>query len=536
MNRISILDCTLRDGGYVNDWKFGHHVITGTYRRLDEAGTEYIEVGFIDGRRNFDADSSIVPNTDSFNHLFEGIKKKHAVPVAMIDFGTCPIENIREANTTFIDGIRVIFKKDKIDKALPFCQQIKQKGYKLFIQAVSITSYSDREILDYIDRLNEVKPFAFSIVDTYGLLDKKKLSDYFSLIDNNLDPEIRIGYHGHNNFQLAFSNTVSFLGMNTKRSLIADATVYGMGKSAGNCPIELLSQYLNKYYDSKYDVSQFLEIFDTDLLSIYQNQPWGYRYNFFISAMQNCHPDYVKYLLEKKTISASSIIEILSRIPNEKKLSFNADYIQNAYIAYQANDIEDDCSVLKIKEETYNRNILLLGPGKSIVNNAEQINDFIMKKKPFIIAINFIPPRIRADLIFIGNAKRYSRLLDMRELQGFCGNIAITSNITPFTDRKPDFVINYGTLLNFISGRQDSSLLLCLALIERIGITQVSLAGFDGFKDEKNNYLSDEWQFANDMAPDKRNAVIVEGLKHIKKSIKLEFITPSLYAEALFET
>ena len=91
-NNVKILDCTLRDGGYVNDWDFGHSVITGTYKRLDEAGVDYIEVGFLDDRREFDINRSIMPNTDAINKVFANVEKKHAIPVAMIDYGTCGIE------------------------------------------------------------------------------------------------------------------------------------------------------------------------------------------------------------------------------------------------------------------------------------------------------------------------------------------------------------------------------------------------------------------------------------------------------------
>ena len=175
MKKINLLDCTLRDGGYVNDWNFGHSVITGTYKRLDAAGVEYIEVGFLDDRRPFDINRSIVPNTKGYDIIFEHVEKKQAIPVAMIDFGTCSIENIEDCEHSFIDGIRVIFKKEKIEQALPFCKQIKEKGYRLFIQAISITAYSDMELLEYVQKINEIKPYAFSIVDTYGLLDKRKL-------------------------------------------------------------------------------------------------------------------------------------------------------------------------------------------------------------------------------------------------------------------------------------------------------------------------------------------------------------------------
>ena len=125
MKKIKLLDCTLRDGGYINDWEFGHSVITGTYKRLDAAGVDFIEVGFLDDRRPFDINRTIQPDTNCFNEIFRGVEKKSAIPVAMIDYGTCDIANIGDCSSSFIDGIRVIFKKEKIESALPFCKAIK---------------------------------------------------------------------------------------------------------------------------------------------------------------------------------------------------------------------------------------------------------------------------------------------------------------------------------------------------------------------------------------------------------------------------
>ena len=129
---VKILDCTLRDGGYVNDWNFSHSVITGTYKRLDAAGIDFIEVGFLDDRHCFDIDKSIVPTTDGLNEIFKNVKKQHAIPVAMIDFGTCSLDNIRNCGSTFIEGIRVIFKKEKIDFMICDIEMPQGSGLDLF--------------------------------------------------------------------------------------------------------------------------------------------------------------------------------------------------------------------------------------------------------------------------------------------------------------------------------------------------------------------------------------------------------------------
>lgn len=535
MKEARLLDCTLRDGGYINDWEFGHSVITGTYKRLDEAGVDYIEIGFLDDRRIFDINRTIQPNTECFNKVFNGIEKKHAVPVAMIDFGTCDISNIDDCNSTFIDGIRVIFKKEKIEQALPFCKAIKEKGYKLFIQAISITAYSDFEMLEYVRKINEIKPYAFSIVDTYGLLDNRALTNYFNLINNNLDSEIKIGYHAHNNFQLAFSNSIKFLGLETQRTIVVDSTVYGMGKSAGNTPSELIAMHMNEKYGKTYDINQFLEIFDTDLISVYKEHYWGYKYNFYISAMQGCHPNYVQYLLNKKTLSVTSINEILSKIPDELKLLYKEEWIENAYLEYQYRAIDDLDAIDKLSSLLKDRNVILLGPGSSLKTSECKIKEFIDKNNCTVISVNFEPDFYSCDYVFVSNSKRYGKLSDVADKTSDAKLIS-TSNISLF-GKSADYILNYKTLVDFNKKNNDNALLLVIAMLIRVGKQNVTLAGFDGFKANVNDYYDYKFAFAgNEKYVIDSNESTKSVLKDFEKKIKIDFLTESLYDFKLCNT
>lgn len=529
-SNVKMLDCTLRDGGYVNDWDFGHSVITGTYKRLDEAGIDYIEVGFLDDRRPFDMDRTIMPDTDSLNKVFANVPKKHAIPVAMIDYGTCSIDNIGPCSSTFIDGIRVIFKKEKIDEALPFCQAIKDKGYKLFIQAISITAYSDMELLEYVQKINRVKPYAFSIVDTYGLLDNASLARYFYLIDNNLSPDVRLGYHDHNNFQLGFSNTAKFLSFETKRELIADATVYGMGKSAGNCTSELLAMHMNDRHSKNYNLNLILEIIDTDLMSIYQKHYWGYKYDFFIAAMQKCHPNYVKHLLDKKALSISSINEILAKIPESKKLHYDKDWMETAYLDYQKRDQDDHLAYLTLaKHISPQKKALILGPGRTITTHSAAIKNAV-DDDTVVLSANFWPKEYAVDFVFISSAKRYSKLADVLHQDTIDSSLILTSNISTLPGYSPDFVLNYESLLWPQVEKKDNTLFLLLSMLHRLGVTQVFLAGFDGFGNGQGDYYQRAYEFSHDQTED-YNATMQRDLALMAGHFDIHFLTPSYYRQ-----
>ena len=206
MNNIMLLDCTLRDGGYVNDWKFGNENLVSVFERLVDSNVDIIEVGFLDDRRPFDIDRSIMPTTKCADKIFGSLDKKSAMVVGMIDYGTCTLDNLSACADSYLDGIRVIFKKHLMHEAMEYCRQVKALGYKVFSQLVSITTYSDEELLELVQLVNDVKPYAVSMVDTYGLLHPEDLLHYYKILDENVIPEVQIGFHAHNNLQLGYAN------------------------------------------------------------------------------------------------------------------------------------------------------------------------------------------------------------------------------------------------------------------------------------------------------------------------------------------
>lgn len=333
---IQLLDCTLRDGGYINDWNFGHEHLVSIFKRVVDAGVDIIEIGFLDERRMFDWNRSIMPDTDSPGKLYDGLDKKNTLVLGMIDYGTCGLEHVKPAEESFLDGIRVIFKKHHRKEAMAFCGRLRELGYMVFAQLVSVTSYGEEELMDLAELANEAMPDVVSMVDTYGLMHQDKLLRYFDSLNQYLKPEIGIGYHGHNNFQMGYANCMEYLrrSRSYNRKIVVDGTLYGMGKAAGNAPIELIAMHLNAVYGRKYGIGHLLEAIDTDIFSFYKAPPWGYNLYYFMSAYNECHPNYVTYLVNKQTLSIQSVNEVLGQIENEKKLLYDEEYINRLYLRY----------------------------------------------------------------------------------------------------------------------------------------------------------------------------------------------------------
>lgn len=530
MKNRFLLDCTLRDGGYVNDWEFGHDKITEIFERLVSSRVEFIEIGFLDERRKFDINRTIMPDTNSANIIFDGIDKGAATVVAMIDYGTCGIKNIQPCAESFIDGIRVIFKEHLMYEALDFCQQIKSLGYKVFAQMVSVTTYTDEKLKEYAAAVNKIMPYATSMVDTYGLLDDEHLMHISNILDGYLDSKIKLGFHAHNNFQLGYANSKNFLSSDTARIIVADGTLYGMGKSAGNAPLELLMMYMNEKHEADYDISQALEAIDNVILGIYCKQYWGYNLFFYISSSTKCHPNYVSYLMNKKTLSVKQIISILNNLEDEKKLMYDVKYIETVYMNYQDIKCDDREAVEVLKKEFSKKTVLLIGPGKNIIRQRTRVKDFIVKNNPFIVAVNYAPKDIKVNAIFLTNAKRYTQLLaDINGSINESADIIATSNVTK-TAGDFKYVLRYGSLIDETTDVIDNSLVMLLKAMIKIDVKKVYLAGFDGYSRTCDNYfdVSREYSYVKEKA-NYLNDYMKHFLNDVVNTMDIEFITKSYY-------
>jgi 4-hydroxy 2-oxovalerate aldolase len=530
MNKLYLLDCTLRDGGYVNDWKFGEGSIKSIFSRLDAAGIDSIEVGFLDDRRKYDPDRSIYPDTASVEPVFKNLQKPHALITAMIDLGTCTIDHVAPASESHIDAIRVIFKKHLQDEAMEFLSQIKAKGYKIFVNPVSITSYSDEEMITLLNKINKLSPYAVTIVDTYGLMHAPELLHYCNIMDKYLNKNIILGYHAHNNFQLAYANTIAVMDGVKDRDLSIDGTLFGMGKSAGNACTELIAMYMNECCGKHYDINQIQEAIDIDIQKEYEKCTWGYRPLFYIAALHDCHPNYVQYLLDKKSLSVKSVNEIIQQIPEPAKLLYDKKIIEQLYIDYQNKVIDDTEAVKELLRRFSGHIILLLGPGKTIESNKEKITNFIIGKKPVVISVNFLNENFPINYVFMGNAKRYSQFFSAIYGKGSDIKTICTSNITQ-AEQKIDYTVNYAALLSKTECIRDNPLVMLLNLLKRLSIKDVYLAGFDGYtENNEQNYYGAylPMLYCQDNVI-LRNDAIKGTILELKKKMNIESLTQTRY-------
>lgn len=532
MRDIRLLDCTLRDGGYVNDWKFGHDNLVGIFERLVDANVDIIEIGFLDDRRPFDIDRSIMPNTACAEKIWKDVEHKKVMVVGMIDYGTCDISNIQPCCDSFLDGIRVIFKEHLMKEAMEYCRQIKKLGYKVFAQLVSVTTYTKESMLELIELVNDVKPYAVSMVDTYGLLKPNTLLEYYEILDEYVRPEVQIGFHAHNNFQLAYANALAFISKpNKKHDIVVDGTLFGMGKSAGNAPIELLAMSLNEDFNKNYQINAMLESVEESIMDFFEKSPWGYKMFFYLCALNKCHPSYLSYYEEKENLSISKLNDILSEIePIPKKLLYDKKSADELYTSYMSTNCCDEVDKQKLKRVLNSRSILLVGPGKNIGLQSEKIAKYIKEENPYVISINYIPESIDVDSVFVTNVKRYRQLVTIMEKEKNKNVTIIATSNVECRNGEFEYHINRAPLLQSNQTIKDSSFLMMIKLLDEIGIAGVTCAGFDGYSEKEDNYLNPEMEyyFVKKEALN-LNRHMRESIYEYRRTMNINFLTFSLY-------
>ena len=176
-------------------------------------------------------------------------------------------------------------------------------------------------------RIAKLEPYGVSIVDSFGYMLKADFRRYFKILDNILDQSVIIGFHSHNNMNLAFITAQDILEYNTNRKIVIDASLYGMGRGAGNLNTELIANYYNMTLGKKYDVIKILDLIGKYILPIKQERDWGYSPYLFITGLYHYHPNFACYLLEKHDVSVKEFEEFIHTIPDEMRTKCKRDYV-----------------------------------------------------------------------------------------------------------------------------------------------------------------------------------------------------------------
>ncbi len=326
MKDIKLLDCTLRDGGYVNNWAFGSSNIRRIIEGLEAANIDILELGFLRNEEQ-DPNKTAFSSVENINSFIEK-KKNGVIYSAMIEaFNPFDLNNLSPYSPNGIDLIRVCIWKRCLKEHIEYCKKVKEKGYRITIQPSRVEQYNDDEFIEMVKASNELEPYALYIVDTWGTQSSKQIVHYLELANKYLNPGIKLGYHGHNNKLQALSCAEACLLQDFNRDLCIDSSIMGMGRGAGNLNTEVIMDYLNSYYGKKYEIQPVIDSFNASLSGIYKEKGWGYSMYSYLCSVNNCNPNYASYFIENN-YSINLFESFLKTLKENEKIVFSTQLIE----------------------------------------------------------------------------------------------------------------------------------------------------------------------------------------------------------------
>ncbi|WP_339267517.1 aldolase catalytic domain-containing protein [Paenibacillus sp. FSL K6-1330] len=284
-SQTKIVDCTIRDGGLVNNWGFSVEFVQNLYAGLNEAGVDYMEIGYKNSPKLLKGADQAGPwrfLDDDF--LREVIPHKGKTKLsALVDIGRVDEDDILSREESLLDLIRVACYIKDVDKALALVQTFHDRGYETTLNIMALSNVMENELLEAFELIKESVVDVVYIVDSYGSLDHKDMEYLVNKFKTHL-PNKRLGVHTHNNMQMAFSNTLVAADLGVE---LLDASVYGMGRAAGNCPTELLVTHLK---GTKYELRPVLDIIERYMIPLREKEEWGYIMPYMITGTLDEHP------------------------------------------------------------------------------------------------------------------------------------------------------------------------------------------------------------------------------------------------------
>ncbi len=290
---IKVVDCTVRDGGLMNKWQFDNDFVREVYQANTEAGVDYMEIGYLSSEKSFSREEfgpwKFCAEKDLQKII--GDQEKKIKLSAMADIGRIDYDDIPQCCDSALDMIRVACYVHQVDKAVDLAHHCIDKGYETTINLMAVSTVGPRDLNEALEDLNKSRVPIIYLVDSFGAFYSEDIDALSKKYMERL-PGKTIGIHTHNNQQLAFANTISAI-INGIDYL--DASLYGIGRGAGNCPAELLLSFLK---NPKYDVQPLISAVENQILPWREKIDWGYFIPYMVSGVLNQHPRAAMAIME----------------------------------------------------------------------------------------------------------------------------------------------------------------------------------------------------------------------------------------------
>jgi len=287
MNEIKVFDCTIRDGGLVNNFHFTDDFVKGVYDTCVKAGIDYMEIG-----KNNSPSLMSEDEFGAWNFCKEedirrivGDNNTDLKIAVMSDIGRTVNSELLEKKDSVVDMIRIATYIHQIDEAITLAQEAHNKGYETTINIMAVAKVDEDELNDALEKISKTNVDVIYIADTFGSYYPRQIAQLakkYTTMANKVGK--KVGIHAHNNIQLAFANTIE---AKNNGVTFLDVTISGLGRGAGNCAMELLIGYLN---NEKYKLTPVIQFIEEHIVELEKELDWGYSIPYMVAGQLVQHP------------------------------------------------------------------------------------------------------------------------------------------------------------------------------------------------------------------------------------------------------
>ena len=487
---MKILDCTLRDGGYYNNWNFSNELIDKYLLAMSEIDIDIVEIGMRTLNNDGFKGATAFTKDDYLETLNIPSNLTIGVMINASELYKSNIDEVlkklfpRNANKSKVSLVRVACHFHEFIYVLPAAKWLKDRGYQVGFNIMQASDRTEEEFELLGKEANKWPLDVLYFADSMGSLVPENIEEIISWIRKGWNGNI--GIHAHDNMHKAVQNTLTATqyGVNW-----LDATITGMGRGPGNTQIEYLITELYEQREGSCNIVPLMELIEETFLPMQQKYGWGTNVYYYLTGKHGIHPTFIQNMLNDTRYSSEDIFAVINQLKVEGGKKFSFDLLNNARDFYKHKAI----GKWDPKEFIDNREVLILGAGPQAHNHAKAIERYIQKNNPLVIGLNTKSP-IDPKHIDLRVASHPIRLLaDCSHYSDFSQPLVLPLSMLPgdiMNKLKDNYIFDYGINIqvntfkfheNYCVIPSPLVIAYALAIATRGGATNILLAGFDGY-------------------------------------------------------
>ena len=388
---IKLLDCTLRDGGYYNNWDFSSDLIKDYLEAMVSIKADYVELGFRFINNN-DFKGGCAFSTDSY---IESLNIPHALKnkIGVMVNGSDILSQGNSKDSTYnvleklfaskkqspVSLVRIACHIHEFEYCLPAVIWLKGQGYKVGFNLMQINNADEEKIAELLKLANAYPIDVLYFADSMGSLNAHQITATVNTFKNNWNGEI--GIHAHDSMGNAIKNSVQAL--NDGVSWI-DCTVTGMGRGPGNAQTEYLSIELDGYRNLNTSKTKLFKLIRDHFKPLKERYDWGVNPYYYLAGKYNIHPTYIQKMITDTRYNEEDIVSVINYLKEQDGGKFNPDVLETARHFYS----DETKGSWEPEKVIKNNSVLIIGAGPSAIRHSNEIESYIREYRPFVIALN----------------------------------------------------------------------------------------------------------------------------------------------------